>query len=54
MPDEKKKYVIHGSDFRFHKITYPEGSTIELSDSELKAESCKGIAFIPVEKKGGK
>lgn len=51
MPDEKKqKYIVTGSDFRFHGKTYPESSEVEMTAAEFKAEK-KRITLTPV--KGG-
>ncbi len=44
---EKQKYIIKGSDFRFQKKTYPEGSAIELTEEQYKEEG-KRIDLIPV------
>lgn len=50
MPEEKKqKYVISGSDFRYQGKTYPEGSEVELTKEEYKAEKNK-IKLTPVKK----
>ena len=48
MAEEKtQKYIIKGSDFRFKGKTYPEGSEIELTAAEYKAEKAK-ITLTPV------
>jgi hypothetical protein len=55
MPEEKKqKYKIGGSDLRFKKQTYPEGSMIELTAEEFKSLKIR-IKLTPVkEVKNGK
>lgn len=51
MSEEKKqKYEIEGADFRYKGKTYPEGSQIELTATEYKAEKTR-ITLKPV--KGG-
>ena len=48
MAEEKtQKYKIARSDFRFRGKTYPEGSEIELTAAEYKAEKDK-ITLTPV------